>query len=108
MQAILRILNEEFCLECSPAEQRRLEDLAAALDTRLSGFSGDADGLRRLVLTALTLMDEAQATGAALVRARGEIERLNDMIAEARIEAAEGAAIAPEQGCVQALRVGAA
>jgi hypothetical protein len=42
------------------------------------------------------------------VRARGEIERLNDMIAEARIEAAESAAIAPEQGCVQALRVGAA
>jgi cell division protein ZapA (FtsZ GTPase activity inhibitor) len=86
MQAILRILNEEFSLDCAPDEQRRLEDLAAALDARLSGFSGDAEGYRRLVLTALSLLDEAQATGAALARARCEIERLNDMVAEARIE----------------------
>ena len=64
-----------------------------------------------LALTALALMDEAQTTNAALARARCEIERLNDMIAEARIEDAarpEAAAINPDQGCVQALRSGAA
>ena len=64
MQAILRILNEEFSLDCAPAEQRRLEDLASALDARLAGFSCDAEGYRRLVLTALSLLDEAQATSA--------------------------------------------
>ncbi len=87
MQAILRVLNEEIRLECAPHDQRRLEDLAAALNARLSGFFGDADGKRRLALTALSLLDEAQAAGAALARARSEIERLNDIIGEARLEA---------------------
>jgi flagellar biosynthesis regulator FlaF len=56
------------------------------LEARAAGVKGDADANRRLVLTALALMDEAQASSAALVRARGEIERLTDMLIEARLE----------------------
>ena len=82
----LRILDQDIRFACAPEEERRLRDLAAALETRLAGFSGDGDGMRRLILTALSLMDEAQASSAALVRARGEIERLTDMLIEARLE----------------------
>ena len=92
MKLTLRILNQDFDIDCKPQEQRRLEDLAKALDARLTGFSGDADGVRQLVVTSLALLDEVQATTAALVRAHGEIERLNDMVAEARLEAAEDGA----------------
>ena len=74
---------EEFRVECSAGDQRRLEDLAKALEARAAGLTGETSDIRKLILTALALMDEAQSTGAALVRARGEIERLNDMIAEA-------------------------
>ena len=111
MQTVLHILNEEISVECSAVERRRLEDLGAALEARLSGFGGDPAGLRCLALTALALMDEVQTTNAALVRARCEIERLTDMIAEARIEdpaASDAVAINPDRGCVQALRSGAA
>lgn len=104
MQAVLKILNEQFAIECAECDGRRLEDLARALDARLAGFSGDEDGMRRLVLTALSLLDEAQATSAALVRARGEIERLTDMVVEAKLEA-QGVSPADEQrGRVGALR----
>jgi len=104
MSATLRILDAEIVLECAPSEQRRLADLAAALEARLAGFSGDAAGLRQLAVTALALMDEAQATGAALARARGEIERLTDMLVEARV-GCEPAATDP-RGRVVALRAG--
>lgn len=90
MKLTLRILNQNFEVDCAPQEQRRLEDLAKALDSRLAGFTGDADGMRRLVLTSVALLDEVQATTAALVRAHGEIERLNDMVAEAQLDAADG------------------
>jgi hypothetical protein len=86
MQTVLRILNEQISLECAPGDQRRLEDLAAALEARLAGFSGNEDGYRRLVLTAIALLGESQAAGAALMRAHHEIERLNDMVAEARLD----------------------
>lgn len=78
----LRILGEDIRFACGPGEEHRLRDLAAALEVRLGGFSGDGDGLRRLILTALSLLDEAQAAGAALARAHEEIERLNDLLAE--------------------------
>ena len=103
MQAVLRVLNQEIAFDCAPQDQRRLEDLASALDARLAGFCGDADGIKRLALTALSLLDEAQAAGAALARARGEIERLNDLVAEARIEALPGQP-ADDRGRVGALR----
>lgn len=94
MKLTVRILNQDIEIDCMPHEQRRLEDLTKALDARLAGFTGDAEGMRRLVVTSLALLDEVQATTAALVRAHGEIERLNDMVAEARLEAAEdGAAL---------------
>ena len=83
MRTVLHILNEDVRLDCAPGEQRRLEDLAGALERRLIGFSGDARGYRQLVLTALTLLDEAQSANAALARARHEIDRLNDMITAA-------------------------
>jgi len=106
MHTILRILNEEFPIDCADHEQRRLEDLARALDARLAGFSGDSGAMRRLVLTALALMDEAQATSAALARARCEIERLTDMVVEAKLEAAGAQqADSDERGRVAALRV---
>jgi cell division protein ZapA (FtsZ GTPase activity inhibitor) len=82
MRTVLRILNEEIRLDCAPDDQRRLEDLADALERRLAGFSGDEQGYRRLVLTSLALLDEAQCANAALARARCEIDRLNDMLAE--------------------------
>jgi cell division protein ZapA (FtsZ GTPase activity inhibitor) len=113
MVASVRILGEDFSLECSAGDQRRIEDLAKALEARLAGAEGEASDLRKLILTALSLMDEAQTTGAALVRARGEIERLNDMVAEANLDAAEGGSIPqdlnpPDRGRVKALRAGTA
>jgi len=99
------ILDRDFGLDCAEHERKRLEDLAKALNERLSGFSGEADAMRRLVLTALALMDEAQTTGAALARARIEIERLTDMVVEARLEAAGQAPDTSTRGGVTSLRV---
>jgi cell division protein ZapA (FtsZ GTPase activity inhibitor) len=85
----LSILSQDIEIECAPEEQRRLIDLAAALEARLARIPADADHVRRLVLTALSLLDETQAAGAALARAHEEIERLSDQLAEATAE--EGA-----------------
>ncbi|MFO1017978.1 MAG: cell division protein ZapA [Hyphomonadaceae bacterium] len=103
MQAKLDTLNRAFTIECAACDERRLEDLARALDQRLAGFSGDTDAMRRLVLVSLSLLDEAQATSAALARARTEIERLTDMVVEAKLEATAAADIG-DRGRVQALR----
>ncbi len=97
---LLKVLDQDIVLNCGAAEQRRLEDLAAALNTRLDGFSGDPDAMRRLVITALALLDETQATAAALARARGEVERLTDMVLEARAEPAD-----VERGRTPSLRI---
>jgi cell division protein ZapA (FtsZ GTPase activity inhibitor) len=105
MQATLNVLGQTIVLECAPCDEKRLQDLAAALETRLGGFCGDADGLRRLVLTSLALMDEAQATSAALARARQEIDRLTDMVVEAKLANAGEASLEDERGRVGALRV---
>jgi cell division protein ZapA (FtsZ GTPase activity inhibitor) len=107
MSVTVRILGEDFRLHCAPGEQRRIEDLAKALEARVAA-EGETGDLRRLILTALALMDEAQTTGAALVRARGEIERLNDMIAEANIDAAEAASPPQDQSRPKAQRAGVA
>lgn len=85
MQTVLKVLGQEIVVDCDPSQQRRLQDLASALDARLAATSGDP--VRRLALTAIALLDEAQATGAALARARCVIERLSDMVVEARLEA---------------------
>lgn len=103
----LRILNRDVRLDCGAHEQRRLEDLAAALNARLAGFSGDADGFRQLALTALALLDETQAKSAALMRARGEIERLTDMLVEARLPA-NASAEDEDRGRLATLREGVA
>lgn len=104
MQKTLEILGQSYALECADCDERRLEDLARALEARLNGYSGD--GVRRLVLTALTLIDEAQATSAALERARHEIERLTDLIVDAKLEAQNSnAGLDSERGRVGALRV---
>ena len=108
MTAIVTVLDEEFRVECSAGDQRRLEDLAKALEVRTSGLTGESSDIRKLILTALALMDEAQSTGAALVRARGEIEQLNDMIAEANLDAAEGVSIPQDHGQIKALRASVA
>ena len=97
---LLRVLDQDFALNCAASEQRRLEDLAAALNARLQGFAGDPDAMRALTLTALALLDETQATAAALARARGEIDRLTDMIVEARAEPADAG-----RGRTPALRI---
>lgn len=105
MQTIVKVLNREFTIECGEGDCRRLEDLARTLEARLAGFSGDEDAMRRLVLTALSLLDQTQAMSAALVRARNEIERLSDMVVEAQVEAAKAGAIIDDRGRVDALRV---
>lgn len=102
MQAVLNVANQEFTIECADCDQRRLEDLAQALDARLARFSGDEDAMRRLVLTALSLLDQAQATSAALALAREEIERLTDMVVEARMDA-QNVAVNDERGRVGVL-----
>jgi len=107
MTVTVRILGEDFRLQCNAGEQRRIEDLAKALEARVAA-EGETGDLRKLILTALGLIDEAQTTGAALVRARGEIERLNDMIAEANIESAEGVSLPQDQSRVRAPRAGVA
>ena len=102
----ITILNRQFTIACTEAEERRLEDLAKALDARLQGCS-DPDQMSRLVFTALALMDEVQTTHAALARSHCEIERLTDMVVEAKIEA-EAAQTAtpdtPDRGRVGSLR----
>lgn len=106
MQTVLTVMGREFAIECAERDRRRLEDLAHALNTRLAGFPDDADAVTRAVLTALSLMDEVQVIGAALVRSRCEIERLSDMIVEAKLEPPE-ALVNDERGRVEALRPGA-
>lgn len=110
MRATVKILGEDYAIECADCDGRRLADLAAALEARLQRFSGDAGAMRRLVLTALGLMDEVQAQSAALVRARNQIERLTDLVVEAKLEAAAQDLTAeepeaPDRGRIDALRV---
>lgn len=107
MTVTVRVLGQEFRLACNAGGQRRIEDLAKALEARVAA-EGERSDLRKLILTALALMDEAQTTGAALVRARGEIERLNDMVAEAGLDAAEGARLPQDLSGVRAQRAGVA
>ena len=104
-EALLHVAGRDFRLECAAAEQRRLEDLAAALEQRLQGSCGDEAAMRQLVFVSLSLLDEAQASGAALARAWTEIERLTDLVLEARQRAdrAPGTLGAP-RGIVTALR----
>ena len=101
---LLNVLGQDIPLTCAAAEQRRLEDLASALNARLQGFTGDADAMRRLAITALALLDETQTKAAALVRARGEIERLTDLVVEARMSASAAPPIDDERGRVVSLR----
>jgi cell division protein ZapA (FtsZ GTPase activity inhibitor) len=82
-KVVVHIADEDVAIDCAPHEQRRVSDLAALLESRLAVFAGEPATMRRLVLTALTLMDEAQTAGAALARARGEIDRLNDLVCDA-------------------------
>ncbi len=96
------ILGQSYTLDCTEAEGRRLEDLARALNERLQGVSGEEQ--RRLVFTALALMDETQAAQAALARARSEIERLTDMVVEAQLEAQRAAPDTADRGRVGSLR----
>lgn len=103
MQATLTILGRDYAIDCTQEEERRLQDLASALESRLSAFGEDADARRSLILTALSLLDEAQALHAALARARCEIERLTDMVVEAQLEAG-AAPDTPERGRVGSLR----
>lgn len=84
MMAAITILGETHEVACQPCAERRLADLAAALERRLVCVAGDEAPTRRLTLAALALLDEAQAANAALARARVEIERLNDLLLEAR------------------------
>ncbi|HVY86491.1 MAG TPA: cell division protein ZapA [Caulobacterales bacterium] len=80
----LRILEWDLSLDCPLEQERRLQDLARALEARLAQLNGrEPEAVKRLLLVALALMDETQAAGAALVRAHNEIERLSDQLADA-------------------------
>jgi cell division protein ZapA len=110
MQAVVTILEHRVALECVQEERRRLEDLARCLELRIGGFAGEPDAMRRLILTALSLLDEAQATSAALARARCEIERLTDMVIDARLDAqaAPDTAVHGRLGALRRVAEGAA
>jgi cell division protein ZapA (FtsZ GTPase activity inhibitor) len=82
-KVVVRVADQEVAVDCAPHEQRRVADLASLLESRLAVYAGEPETLRRLVLMALALMDEAQTAGAALARARGEIDRLNDLVCDA-------------------------
>jgi cell division protein ZapA (FtsZ GTPase activity inhibitor) len=103
----ITILGQSYAVDCADCDEKRLVDLAAALEARLQLYPAEADATRRLVLAALTLLDEAQATSAALALARCEIERLTDMLVEAKLEAAGAPAPDETRGRVSALRLGA-
>jgi len=83
VRTVLRILNEEIAVDGGPAELRRLLDLAATLEERTLGKGEAGRPHQRLILAALALLDEAQTANAALARAHCEIDRLNDIIADA-------------------------
>lgn len=95
-ETVLTVLGERIRVSCPPEEARRLADLAAALETRLGG--GAPMGARLLVLLALGLLDEAQGAAAALQRARCEIDRLNELIAERQAGAAAPPAASNDSG----------
>ncbi len=80
-QTRITVLGRSLDVPCAPGDERRVTDLAAVLDARLAGLAtaGDPDGVSRLVTVALALLAENQAAGAALARAHGEIDRLNDL-----------------------------
>lgn len=89
-EAVLTILGCEMRVSCDDAEARRLRDLARELERRAALASGDTAA--RLTRTAMALLAENQAAGAALARAHAEIDRLNDMLL------ARAAAPAPATG----------
>ena len=76
------------------------------LEQRLAHQTGDASAGAKLAFAALALLDEAQAKGAALALARCEIERLTDMLVEAKLDA-DPTPLNEERGRVDALRVSA-
>jgi cell division protein ZapA (FtsZ GTPase activity inhibitor) len=82
------VLGHAFSVPCTPAEARRLRDLAAGLEARFAGLAAhEPDPQRRLVLVALGLMDDVQSAGAAAVRARREVDRLGDLLEQLREKA---------------------
>lgn len=105
MRAMVRIAGKDIALDCAACDERRLQDLAAQLEVRLGAGDGAADLTPRLVLVALQLLDEAQATGAALARSRMEIERLVDLLVDAKLEAEGPEPVDGERGRLGALRV---
>ena len=105
MHAKVNILGKEVVLDCAECDARRLADLAAALEARLLAIEGDPDVTRRLVLASLQLLDEAQATGAALARSRMEIERLMDLLVDAKLVAEGPEPVDDTRGRVGAVRV---
>lgn len=109
-ETTLTILGQEITLDATPEQARRLADLAKALEARMPGFTGDSEGLKRLVLTALALVDETQMTRAKLALAQEEIERLTDMIVELHPDPQPERPRAPPAGRLTALSraVGAA
>jgi cell division protein ZapA len=82
--ASVQVLGHVLRLNCPPEEARRLADLAAALEARVAALVAcEPDSQRRLAIAALALMDDLQGAGAALMRARREVERLTDLLLEA-------------------------
>ncbi len=101
----LQIDEQNLSIACNAHDSHRLTDLAALLNTRLAAYPCEMEMSERLALAALSLLDETQTRAAALVRARGEIDRLTDLLLEARVNAAP-LAVDEDRGRVAALRVG--
>ncbi|GAM96526.1 hypothetical protein U91I_00145 [alpha proteobacterium U9-1i] len=109
-ETTLTILGQPIRIAGTPEQAQRLADLARNLEARLPAFSGDPEGLRRLILTALALMDETQVARASLALAHEEIERLTDMIVETQPDPQPERIRVPPDGRLTALSraVGAA
>lgn len=80
-----RLLERELDIPCAATLEPRVSDLAAALEARIRQSAVAGDEVTRLALAALALVDETQVAHAALERARIEIERLTDLLVEARM-----------------------
>lgn len=98
------VLGHSVAIKCSERDCRRLEDLAASLNERLGRTIEGQNDTSKLVLLALSLLDEVQAKGAALALARHEIERLTDMVVEAKLEAVGVLPVKEGRGLVGALQ----
>jgi cell division protein ZapA len=99
--AIVTIAGRTYRMGCEEGEERRLEELAAALDQKVAGMRknfGEIGDQRMIVMAALETADEAADARSRVNQLQDEIEALR-----ARIDASTERAAALEDKLAQAL-----